>query len=189
MLKLVSIYLIIFSGVIQLGFSAFDDVKIPMKKIEKSVKREFMSSEFKLLPIDGYNNQNPYTKIYQIESINEYHGYVYISRVFSCRSGGCDADRQSSTNDSFEFFDYFLVTNYAGEVLNVKIYNYQATQGHQVMSKGWLKQFVGFKGENTLDYGSDIEAISGATMSASALTKDIQEAEKIIRKLTDNSIQ
>ena len=73
MLKLVSIFLIIFSSVIQLGFSAFDDVKIPMKKIEKSVKKEFMGSEFKLLPIDGYNKQNPYTKIYQIESMIDFH--------------------------------------------------------------------------------------------------------------------
>jgi hypothetical protein len=41
------------------------------------------------------------------------------------------------------------------------------------MSNGWLSQFVGFSGQEKLVYGKDIQAISGATISANAMNDDI----------------
>lgn len=57
----------------------------------------------------------------------------------------------------------------------VKIYNYQATQSYEVINCGWLSQFKGVKPGESLTFGKDIEAISGATVSANAITDDIQQ--------------
>jgi hypothetical protein len=51
------------------------------------------------------------------------------------------------------------------------------------MNKGWLRQFIGITGCE-LDYGKDIDAISGATISASSLTIEIR---KWCKFLEDNN--
>ena len=61
------------------------------------------------------------------------------------------------------------------EIKRVEILTYNATYGHQITSKNWLKQFLGFNGKQTLKYGKDIQAISGATISAKSITEDIKE--------------
>jgi hypothetical protein len=56
----------------------------------------------------------------------------------------------------------------------VKIFNYAATHGHEVSAKGWLKQFAGYNGSDTLQVGKNVDAISGATISVYGITLDVQ---------------
>ncbi len=86
----------------------------------------------------------------------------------------------TSTKGRFEYFDYAMIVSQGGEVEQVKIMAYRSEHGSEVTSKKWLQQFVGFKGEK-LEYGKDIQAISGATKSASSLTRDIPLALNIFR--------
>ncbi len=124
------------------------------------------------------------SQVYAIIDGSDTLGFAYVGRVYSCRSGGCDVNL-SEESASFEFFDYFFVANTEASILKVKVYNYQATHGHEVMGWGWLRQFVGYSGSSTLIYGKDIQAISGATISASVLTQRIQQDQKYLRDLLE----
>ncbi len=108
------------------------------------------------------------------------NSFIYIGRVNSCRAGGCAI--QSNTDEPSEYFDYFIFFNADANVELVKVFNYAATHGHEVMAKGWLKQFSGHNSNNSLEVGKNIDAISGATISVQALTKDIKEKTELLHQ-------
>ena len=176
--KTIFIFFLTVSWFVFIGLVSSGELKLPSDKINKTIRKRLGDFSFELISVDSESVIYP-TLLYRIEADNSTSGYVYASRLNSCRAGGCDANPMMQNNE-FEYFDYFFVTDSTGKVMNVKIFNYEATHGHQVMSRGWLKQFIGFSGDQTLTYGTDIQAVSGATISAKALITDIQEAEKII---------
>lgn len=121
--------------------------------------------------------------LYKIVKNNEKIGWAYTRRVLSCRNGGCDGSgSEDEINVSHEYFDYYALMNTQYSILEIKIYNYAATHGQEICSKAWLKQFKGYDGSKRLQYGKDIDAISGATISGRALTEDIGHSVKIIQK-------
>lgn len=104
-------------------------------------------------------------------SHNKKEAIAYVGRVNTCNATGCNI---SNDKQSFEFFDYFILFDLQANVLEVKIYNYAATHGHEVTSKAWLKQFKAYNSSRSLVVGKDIDAISGATTSVNSLTNNIQ---------------
>ena len=102
--------------------------------------------------------------------------YAWIGRVNSCRSGICLPE---STGNS-EYFDYFILFDSNKSIRSVRVFNYQATHGAEVATPGWLRQFVGYRGEKTLRAGKEIDAISGATVSVDALVLDVQERMRML---------
>ncbi len=112
-------------------------------------------------------------------------GYIYVGRVKSCRVGGCSFEHES--NGPREYFDYLICFDKIGTVQDVKVFNYAATHGQEVSSKGWLKQFKGFTSQQVLEVGKNIDSISGATISVYAITDDIQlKTQFLIKKLAKN---
>ena len=183
-----SIYIIIISfgiWVLTIGLSESNQVRIPHSKIKKSVKKYLKIQNFSLLSIEDNDETFSQSKIFEIKTDTVIVGYVYVSRVNSCRAGGCSITPSDNAIE-FEYFDYYFITDTHANVVNVKVFNYQATHGHQIMSRGWLKQFVGYGGNQSLLYGKDIQAISGATISAKTLIDDIQKAELVILDIINN---
>lgn len=162
-----------------IGASISGELKIPTTKIEKSIKKLKIGDNVYMKPVIGISADMSQSEIFELQLGLDMVGYVYVSRLNSCRAEGCSGD-PSSNGDNFEYFDYYLITDQDGKVLNVKVYNYQATHGHQVMSRGWLKQFIGNDSNQELIYGQEIQAISGATISAKAITNDVVRAEQLI---------
>lgn len=109
--------------------------------------------------------------------------YVYIGRVNSCRAGGCSMNRDSR---EFEFFDYYTIYDSLFNVLQVNVFNYEATHGQEITSKGWLRQFVGYNGSSQIEAGKNIDAISGATISVNGIINDIKEKTKLLHELADD---
>ncbi len=97
--------------------------------------------------------------------------YLYVGRVNTCRSGGCNYINSTST--AFEYFDYAIIMDQNISIKRVVIFNYQSSRGFEICSKAWLKQFNAYDGRDTLLVGEDIDAISGATYSVNAITNDI----------------
>ncbi len=64
-------------------------------------------------------------------------------------------------------------------------FHYQATHGHEVMNKFWLRHFVGYDGTQKLKYGKDIDAVAGATISAQALMDDL---DLVLRKISSDCL-
>ncbi len=78
----------------------------------------------------------------------------------------------SSTKGRYENFDYMIILNKEVEILDIKILKYRSEFGYEISNKGWLKQFYG-KPVTLFEYRKNIDAVSGATFSALAITNDI----------------
>lgn len=162
------------------SFHLPDAVQIPLKKINKTIAKLWKDKEPNIHELNLMGGKdNLLQHLFVVTEKSEVLGYIYVGRVNSCRSGGCSIE--SSTVDS-EYFDYFFIVDTTGKVLKVKVYNYRATHGHEIMSSGWLRQFIGYDGQEDLVYGKDIQAISGATVSALAINTDIQDEVSYLKE-------
>lgn len=162
------------------SFHSRDAIEVPVKKINKTIERLWKDKVLQLEEINlDSNSLITDGLLFEVKKEFTTLGFVYLGRVNSCRNGGCNIE--SETID-FEYFDYFFIADTSGEVLKVKIFNYKATHGHEIMSSGWLRQFIGYNGQEHLVYGKDIQAISGATISAVAINTDIQVKVRNLQK-------
>lgn len=168
--------------------SAFisNDIVFPEKKIQRTISKIWKMQNLDIERIEDIQ-QPENGSFHYLKDNGELQAYLYIGRVNSCRSGGCELNRET-LQASFEFFDYFMILDTNSKIKKVKIFNYQATHGHEVMSSGWLRQFTGYDGKSDLKYGKEIEAISGATISAKSLNADIQYVTKILERKTQEKI-
>jgi Na+-translocating ferredoxin:NAD+ oxidoreductase RnfG subunit len=153
----------------------------PPAELSTSIQKRWPSS--KTVLISQQSGSQHITPFYKIISNNDTLGWAYISRVFSCRVGGCEnVTNLEVAGESNEYFDYFAILDKKKNILEIKVYNYAATHGAEVCSKGWLKQFKGYNGSKALRYGKDIDAISGATISGTAITGDVTKKMSELRK-------
>lgn len=122
-------------------------------------------------------------------------GYLFVRRTKGCVIGGCDDASENVSYDEggnnfeerYEHFDYMAILNTDLSVRKVKVLVYEGEYGYEVTSNLWLKQFIGYSGKN-LKYGSDIQALSGATVSAQSITDDIQALVKSAKELREQGI-
>jgi Na+-translocating ferredoxin:NAD+ oxidoreductase RnfG subunit len=126
-----------------------------------------------------YNFQGKY---FLINSDVSKFKYIYTGRVNSCRAGGCSNPVDVPQKGQSEYFDYFILFDKDKTVQLVKVFNYQASHGHEITAKGWLKQFIGFNGSEPLQVDKDIDAISGATISVYAITFDVDIKTELLQK-------
>ena len=92
----------------------------------------------------------------------------------------------SSAKGRYDKFDYMIVYNQQLEVELIKVLVYRSDYGSEITAKRWLKQFY-TKDTSSLKYGNDIQAISGATFSAIALTRNVNRINKLVRKYNSTS--
>lgn len=70
-------------------------------------------------------------------------------------------------------FDYIVMFNTDLTIKKSKVLIYREEHGKQIGSQRWLKQFIGLSIMDNPIYGEDIDAISGATISAASMTKAV----------------
>ncbi len=58
-----------------------------------------------------------------------------------------------------------------------------ATHGQEITARGWLKQFIGYNGSESLKVDKNIDTISGATISVYAITSDIKLITCLLKSL------
>lgn len=122
-------------------------------------------------------------EFYEINLDISRYKYIYAGRVNSCRNGGCSISVQTLKEGASEYFDYFILFDQNKTVQLVKVFNYQATHGHEITAKGWLKQFIGYNGSESLQVDKNIDTISGATISVNAITFDVEMKTEILKSL------
>ncbi|GET21652.1 FMN-binding protein [Prolixibacter denitrificans] len=139
---------------------------------------------------DAVPTKNMHGKFFQTRNENRLSPvrYAYIGRVNSCRTGGCAAPGNITGEIGYEYFDYFILYDARGSILQTKVFNYQATHGQEITARGWLKQFDGYSGKNDLRVGHGIDAISGATISVYAITRDVKEKTQMLQQWLRTSI-
>lgn len=162
------------------------------RRFEKAIRKTLDTKDFRvyqpgyLKPKDSSSKSSgKYFKAIATKDSTRFV-YAYTGRVNTCRTGGCGPGNRNKDMGA-EYFDYFILFSKDHEVTLVEVFNYQATYGFEITSKGWLKQFTGFSGKTKLKPGKEIDAISGATKSVKSITKDVMYRTEKIRNLTKNS--
>jgi len=140
------------------------------KKADKNLARIFMGKQIEKKSVDADEKYIAESRFKNIEifllmSAKDSVGYL----VFTSSMG------------RYESFDYMIVYNPEMTVKEIVILNYTSSHGGEVASQKWLKQFIGYEGKH-LKYGSDIDAISGATYSATSLVKDVESITIFMKK-------
>jgi Na+-translocating ferredoxin:NAD+ oxidoreductase RnfG subunit len=134
---------------------------------------------------DAVKNSNQINGKYFListENSSQYQ-FVYVGRVNSCRAGGCSISTDIHKDSGSEYFDYYILFDTNKTVQSVKVFNYQATHGQEITSKGWLSQFIGYNGSEPLQVNKNIDAISGATISVYAITYDVETKTELLQQL------
>lgn len=74
----------------------------------------------------------------------------------------------------YDNFDYLVVFDDNLEIVAVKIITYREDYGYEISSKWWLSQFIGKKAGKDMKYKENIDALSGATISAESITESLK---------------
>jgi len=161
--------------------------------ISKQISKVWKEVAIDQVPIDTkFNSEFELfflgNELYRLENSQNTVGYLLLRRGFGCKIGGCGGSGDqgngqvcSADGNAYEFFDYTVLLDTSLSILKVAVVDYPGDYGYEITSKGWLKQFNGYQGK-PLKYGKDIDAISGATISANSLTLDIVAVHDLLSK-------
>jgi Na+-translocating ferredoxin:NAD+ oxidoreductase RnfG subunit len=89
----------------------------------------------------------------------------------------------TSAKGRYDYFDYSVIFSNDLSVLSVLVTTYRSTHGAGICSKGWLKQFEGYHGEE-IRLGKEVDAISGSTISATSMVEDIRRCYLVMEALS-----
>lgn len=137
-----------------------DFSKSTTKKINKALRKSFNSELVVWEPISidssEYSNLTNDIKLYKLTINKDKVGYLIVT----------------SSKGRYDYFDYMIIFNPDKSIRYIEILEYRSEHGYEVSSQRWLKQFYS---SNNCDYsyGTNIDAISGATYSASSLSNDV----------------
>ncbi|WP_303317476.1 FMN-binding protein [Flavivirga abyssicola] len=149
------------------------------KKVDKEIKGIFSVETFKFTGVvissdikKGLPSKFEEDNLFKIEANNELLGYAYLSQASSKTAQ----------------FDYLVLLDKDLIVLKSKVLIYREEYGGEIGSKRWLKQFIGKKGGDTLKYGDNIVAISGATISVRSMTNAMNNLLESLKILHSKNI-
>ena len=78
---------------------------------------------------------------------------------------------------------YLVAADPAGKVVRVELLVYRESHGGQVRGRGFLEQYEGKGTADPLRVGKDITSISGATLSARAVSKGVKRTVLLLEAL------
>ena len=110
----------------------------------------------------------------------KYENDLLICLKYEGETLGYMAGRKIADN-YLNYFPVFAFDQY-GEVLRAYLLEMNTIKGSEINTRFWLRQFQGYHGE-TLRYGKDIDAISGATLSGISMTKEVKYYSDLINSL------
>ncbi len=160
------------------------------KKIVKLIKKEWKGQNVEFHETDLEEDvQSAFQgrRIFRLTSGDSIIGFLVINKAYGCHEGGCE-DAMAISNrvidNSFEDFYYAIIFNKDLTIRYVKVLEYESEFGYEICGRRWLRQFVGGTGCE-LQYGKEIDGISGATVSAQSITFDIHNLCWIMSDLKD----
>ena len=164
---------------ISLMFFGFGIPKNVQKKMDKEVEKVFDTSKYSFVSITvskAVNEQLP-TKItadnfFRIKQDKTLLGYAFVEQA------------PSKTAQ----FDYLVIFNPNLEIIHSKVLIYREEYGGEIGSKRWLKQFTGKTGKDRVSHETNIDGISGATISVRSMTTSIDNLLQTVGILQEKKI-
>lgn len=149
------------------------------KKVVKVVEKTFEVTDisFRSIVVNSSLNAELPSKITEnnfngIYKNDELLGYVFVDQAPSKTAK----------------FDYLVLFNKELKVITSKVLVYREEYGGEIGSKRWLKQFTGKTGSDRVDHESNIDGISGATISVRSMTNAMDDLLQTIGILQENKI-
>lgn len=90
-------------------------------------------------------------------------------------------------DSKFDKFLYMIVYDLELNIIRVRVLEYPELYGAEITSQAWLNKFNGRKASEKLKYRSDLDAISGATMSANNLIENVNFNSEFMIYLKNNN--
>jgi Na+-translocating ferredoxin:NAD+ oxidoreductase RnfG subunit len=168
-LKAGVILLLIFTGTLSY---ASDYPKSIQKKINKATKAVFSSTdvEFEKLDVSIDLTEFPQIKEVKVDALKlnqETVGYAGFA----------------SSKGKNDYFDYMVLFDNDMVIQKVVMLFYRSSYGGEIMARYWLKQFIGKSNGESMEYEKDIDSISGATISAPAMTDGVKALSVLMKSL------
>ncbi len=165
-------YIIIFClSTLMMSFGLSKHIR---KKVDKEIKSIFNIEQFTLNPVvfssevtEGLPAKFEEDNLFEIKVEQDLLGYAYVSKA-------------PSKTDEFE---YLILFDTDFIIVKSKVLVYREDYGGEIGSKRWLRQFIGKTQNDTLTYGNNIAAISGATISVRSMTKAVNDVLASIKIL------
>jgi hypothetical protein len=149
------------------------------QKVRKEVEKAFHVSDFRVDTVaipEGLLLRLPSRmtpdNFFKIQNQTTVIGYAYMDRAASKTA----------------FFDYLVIFNAKLEIIHSKVLTYREEYGGEIGSKRWLQQFLGKTGKDRVDYKTNIDGISGATISVRSMTTAIDHLLQSIGILQENKV-
>ena len=146
----------------------------PDKKLEKEVAKLFdAGAEVRELPVIVKGDKlsdlfHQGDRLFAVENSVEALGYVL----------------STSAMGRYDYFDYSIFFSKDLAVIHVVVTTYRSSHGAGICSKGWLKQFNGYRGEE-ISIGKDVDSVSGGTISATSLVEDMKRTYKLMEEFSN----
>ena len=139
------------------------------KKVKKELEKHFGSKQIVTWPMaindkqcNELNLEFRNKNFRQIKKEEKLLGYLYIGRG----------------NSRTDVYDYMVILDVDLYIEKVKILIYRESYGNEIASRRWLGQFDGKNASIDLEYGKNISAISGATISGKSLVWNMQNLNR-----------
>lgn len=88
----------------------------------------------------------------------------------------------------YDYFDYMVITDTDIVVKLVQVLIYRSENGGAICNKRWLQQFIDQSPHTTFNYGNEIDAVSGATLSGNSITEGVVNALSQLNRLKQSEI-
>ena len=85
-------------------------------------------------------------------------------------------------------FDYVVMFDNNLIIKKSKVLIYRENYGQQIGTQRWLKQFIGMSPSSEVNYGENVAAISGATISASSMARAVNKVLKTMKILQEEKV-
>jgi len=173
--RLISVILL---GVIFL-LSGFGLPRNLSKKVKKEIEKTFEVAQFEwhsIVVSESVNESLPTVitedNFFGLKHNEELIGYAFVDQAPSKTAK----------------FDYLVLFNVQLEIINSKVLVYREEYGGEIGSKRWLKQFLGKSGGDRVDFESNIDGISGATISVRSMTLAMDNLLQTVSILQEKNI-
>ena len=70
---------------------------------------------------------------------------------------------------------FLVVFDGSGTIILTEIIRYREAIGGEISNSGWLKQFKGYSSKQSRDLDSQVDGISGATISVNSVTQGVEK--------------
>ena len=165
-----------------LGFVTASFKEIPkgvMAKVEKASIVIYGSGKLNITPTEiplevqkEFDLDLDNDRLFVVKNEASTLGYIYVGEASSMKN----------------VFDYAVFFDANLTIKKSKVLIYRENYGRQIGSQRWLKQFIGKRIGDSVEYGQDIDAIVGATISASSMTRATDNVLKTMELLRGKNL-